>query len=470
MRYILLLYLCMFCTKVCGQQCGCAENFQAVMNKMRTNYVGYNDKITAQNRNAFNLLTDSIKQQALTADTRTCLLLMSRWVAFFKDGHVSVTLNDDTAHHSTIRQLFSNTEQVPVSEQQLVSYLNKQQAPDSLEGIWEDETASYRVGIMRRKPGSAELTAFVLKADSLYWMPGQVKMKLEKKGSRYTLSAYYNRTHILSTPVITAVNRSVLTLSGIGNWYKQYPDKDKAAAILAADPYRPYFKVLDKNTCLLAIPSAMLDYKSEIDSLLKANDALIKHTASFIIDVRGNGGGSVLCFENLLPLLYTRPFISKGAAVMATPDNIRDYYELTDFPNVSDSMKQVFKKEARDLWAHQGGIYNLWPGDTLAFDTVLPYPRKVAILINEDCASSTELFLIKARQSSKVTMYGRHTMGAVDYADAATTRLPCSLFRLRYSTSRSNRLPAERIDNIGIQPQVKIPGNVKDWVEYVRIL
>lgn len=59
-------------------------------------------------------------------------------------------------------------------------------------------------------------------------------------------------------------------------------------------------------------------------------------------------------------------------------------------------------------------------------------------------------------------------MGAVDYADACTLQMPCPLFKLRYSTSRSNRLPAEPIDNIGMQSQVVIPDHVKDWVEFVR--
>jgi hypothetical protein len=65
-------------------------------------------------------------------------------------------------------------------------------------------------------------------------------------------------------------------------------------------------------------------------------------------------------------------------------------------------------------------------------------------------------------------MYGIATLGVVDYADAATFKLPCGIYKARFSTSRTNRLPEEKIDNIGIQSNVKIPTQVPDWVEYVR--
>lgn len=472
MRYILLFYLCLLQLQVAAQHCACADNFRYMVEKMEKNYVGFNDKVTAQSRNAYRILTDSLLRQAGTADMRTCLSLMSGWLSFFKDGHVSVFVNEDSSNYQLIREMYSNTERVPLSRREFSAYLDKNAGKlDSLEGIWEDETGAYQLGIIH-VPGaaSAELLAFVLKADSLYWLPGQVKAKFSKEQGRYRIAAYYNRTHAYSTPQLSVKNKYVFNIAGYGNWYRKYPAGPAMEQQKLANDRHPCFRIIDSTTCLLAIPSARLDYKGQIDSLLKANETLIKRTPHFIIDLRDNGGGSVLCFEKLLPLIYTRPFISEGASVLATPDNIRDYYAITDYPNISDSMKNVFKKEAEVLWAHEGQLYNLWPNDTLKFDTVFPFPGKVSVLINGNCASSTELFLLKARQSDKVTIYGQHTLGAVDYADAATSRLPCGFFRLRYATSRSNRLPKEHIDNIGLQPDVLIPEQVKDWVQYVRIL
>jgi hypothetical protein len=393
---------------------------------------------------------------------------MDKWLDFFKDKHVSIALNEDSIGSDVFRKMFSATEKVSMSEQDLIAYLNNnKQQQDSLEGIWEDASNIYRIGIIREKDSHDKFVGFILKADSAFWMPGQIKMKIKKSGNKYGFGAYLSRYHLASTPPLT-VNKYSFEIGPFGSWYKVHPGNGRAKPG-AEVSLHPYFRVLDKQTCLLAIPSAgSFAYKNEVDSILEKNDAIVKSAEHFIIDVRDNRGGTTLCFEKLLPLIYTNPFITKGASVLASEDNVR-HYDKWDYPNVSDSMKAVFQKEAKELRAHQGTLYNLWPDDTLKFNAILPYPKRVSILINEECASSTEMFLLKARQSRKVKLYGRHTMGAVDYADVATLNLTDGFFLLRYSTSRSNRLPSAPIDNIGIQPDVTIPDNVQDWVAYVRM-
>lgn len=459
-------FLCALYAETTAQPCNCPEYFQDMVNKIEQNYIGFNYKVTDANRNYYRHFTDSIEQSIAEADAASCLSAMSKWLNFFKDQHVNIALNEEPANIPLIRKTFAHAERVQMTEQDLISYLNDNRHKlDSLEGIWEDEAGAYRVGIIREKDSPDIFTGFVLKADSVLWMPGQVKMKIRKSGGQYTYLAFLSRYHLASTPTLK-VHKNRFQNGGYGNWYKAYPAVP-AEKRTARARYRPYFKVLDNNTCLIAIPSAMLEYKDDIDSMLASNDALLKRTEHFIIDVRNNRGGSVLCFEKLLPLIYTNPIITKGASVLATEDNIKGY-EDWDYPNISDSMKAIFKKEAEELRAHKGGIYNLWPDDTLQYDKVFAYPRRVSVLINESCASSTEMFLLKARQSTKVTLYGKHTMGAVDYSDSGTAELAQGLFLLRYSTSRSNRLPEHPIDNIGIQPDVAIPDHLQDWVGYVK--
>jgi C-terminal processing protease CtpA/Prc len=130
-------------------------------------------------------------------------------------------------------------------------------------------------------------------------------------------------------------------------------------------------------------------------------------------------------------------------------------------------MRNVFRKEAAILWAHKGTIYKLWNDDTLKLDQVLPYPKKVSVIINQNVASSAEMFLLKARQSSKVKLYGANTIGAVDYADAVPYKMPCPILTLRISSSRNCRVPAQTFDYIGIKPDVSIPEEVKDWQQFV---
>ncbi|WPQ63787.1 S41 family peptidase [Chitinophaga sancti] len=229
----------------------------------------------------------------------------------------------------------------------------------------------------------------------------------------------------------------------------------------------PSFKILNDQTCLLTIPSARLEYKGIVDSLLVLHKDLLSKTSHFIIDVRENRGGSTLVFDNLLPYLYTNPIITEGAMVLATEENIHNLYEVTDYPNVSDSMKAVFKKEAAALKAHIGREYQLWNNDTTTMNQVFPYPQKVSLLINHNVGSSTEMFVLKARQSKKVKLFGTHTAGVVDYSDVVPYMMPCTLFAFGVPSSRTLRMPAEVIDNIGIAPNVEIPADTTDWVQYV---
>jgi C-terminal processing protease CtpA/Prc len=153
--------------------------------------------------------------------------------------------------------------------------------------------------------------------------------------------------------------------------------------------------------------------------------------------------------------------------VLATEENIRNLYEVTDYPNVSDSMKAVFTKEAATLRAHLGKEYQLWNNDTIRMDQVYPYPQKVSLIINKNVGSSTEMFVLKARQSKKVKLFGTHTAGVVDYSDVVPYMMPCTLFAFGVPSSRTLRMPAEVIDNIGIAPNVEILESETDWVKYV---
>jgi hypothetical protein len=450
------------------QQCDCMSNFNFMVEKIKNNYVGYADKVTAANNKEFTHFTDSCKKVAATGDQHTCLQVMRTWLRFFKDYHTSVSINSDPSNYNTIRSIFANTEKVPLSEKQFRAYLDKNAGKlDPIEGIWEEEYHSYRVGFIRdvKKPGK-EFAGFILKADSIFWMPGQVKARVQKSKNSYKMVYFLNRDHASFKPSIT-LNAKSFNAGNFGTWYKVFPQKDSAAINFAARG-GPSFRVIDSRNCLLVLPSFHLEYKDDIDSLIAANQNIIKSTDNLIVDLRNNGGGSVLCYEKLMPFIYTNPIISEGASVLATADNVKSVYD-TDYPNISDSMKAVFKKEEAELRAHLGQLYNLWPADTLRMDTVYPYPRHVSVIMNENSASSAEMFVLSARQSSKVKLYGQHSMGAVDYSDAAISDMPCNQYLLRYSTSKTNRLPKQVIDYVGIQPDVVIPDTVTDWVKYVQL-
>jgi C-terminal processing protease CtpA/Prc len=95
----------------------------------------------------------------------------------------------------------------------------------------------------------------------------------------------------------------------------------------------------------------------------------------------------------------------------------------------------------------------------------------VAILVNSGCASTTEQFLLFARQSSKTIIMGENTQGTLDYSNMRQASFSCLPYILRYATTRSRRLDIKQgIDEEGIKPNIYLKREA-NWInEAVRIL
>ena len=218
---------------------------------------------------------------------------------------------------------------------------------------------------------------------------------------------------------------------------------------------------------MLRLPSFDLKYKPLIDSLITGNLDTIINTPHLIIDLRGNLGGYNLCFEKLLPLIHTDTVISVGMEIKATKENIDLYKELLKNKDFPQKDKEFINKMLNDL-KKSGNEYYPTAADTTIYRNLYPKLEKVALLINENCASATEFLILNAKQSKKVTLFGKRSAGIVDYYNLVGPRvLSCSRFILWCPTARSARLPQHPIDNIGIMPDVEIPDQV-NWINFVE--
>lgn len=123
-------------------------------------------------------------------------------------------------------------------------------------------------------------------------------------------------------------------------------------------------------------------------------------------------------------------------------------------------------------------IHPFHEGDTkIERDTVYSYPKNVGIIINSGNASSAEQFLLTAKNSSKVILFGNeNTAGVYDYSNITPKELPSGKYKLWLPATRSRRLPDHPIDNIGIAPDIHIPleptlqlfDRLDDWVYFVK--
>lgn len=225
---------------------------------------------------------------------------------------------------------------------------------------------------------------------------------------------------------------------------------------------------LDADTLLLRLPDFNPTLKSRIDALIEANRDRLAGTRNLIIDVRRNPGGSTANFAAVLPFLYTKPITTPGMSHYATDDNIRMIESFLEENELAEDLEAEIGALVSRMKEHRGGFVPA-EDEVFTLPRVLPYPERVAVLADRGCVSSCETFVWKARQSDKVTVFGEDTAGFLDYGDVLPVPTPCGAFRLFNPTSRSNRVAQGMpLDNVGIEPDVRIPADVPDPVDWVR--
>lgn len=461
--------------------------------------------------------------------------VLGRWVAFFRDGHLTIHRRpaaaaaagapsatsagpsaapgagaaEIEAPPAALRARFAAWPRVTLGEAAVrarIDALGGARAP--VEGVWEStgEGIRYRVAVLRDSlvgTGAADAagparaavgyTMVVLRADSAWWSPGQVKAQLTADSATtvaaeraadgpVSVGAYrmrlYRRDH---TPVEhrVRVERNVLRWTGSAPWVRRWPPApgDLPDAALEAE-WLHRFAVRDLAPGPLYVRLPTFTDARGIDSLFAAEGARIHAAERLVIDVRGNGGGNDLNYRHLRPLLYTQPLRELGSWFLATDDNLRALRRIRDdTAGVPARQRTVVARLLARFETRRGG-WAAFGGETHTEPAVLARPRRVAVLSDGGCGSSCEQFLLEARRSRKVTVYGAPSAGVLDYsnvfqagardASAVGAGVPGSTLVLAHPTTRSQRLPAEPVDNVGVLPAVPVPADEPLPVDRVR--
>lgn len=269
--------------------------------------------------------------------------------------------------------------------------------------------------------------------------------------------------------------------------YLKYPaDTTAAAPIMRAKPilkpFTPlfaeeqqvnaYYKKLNDSTGYLRIKSFDLNYAKGIDSVIQVNLKSIQSMPRLVIDLQWNGGGGDYSTTFLQPIVYTNPVKCIGDDLLITPDNI------TAWENMINRYRSVMPKKNLDrimqLLDQGRGKALTWVNFASDINGTLPavwpMPAKVAIVINRGCGSTTEEFLLAARQSKKVVLVGEPSKGVLDYSNVVAKDFFNPNFELHYPTTRSRRIDAGLgIDNKGIQPDIPLDLSTNTWLNELLI-
>ncbi len=193
----------------------------------------------------------------------------------------------------------------------------------------------------------------------------------------------------------------------------------------------------------------------------------IQNMPTLVIDLRSNGGGGDHAMSFLRPIIYTNPVKNIGVDLLLTPDNITAWEKAIDKYR-AEILKKELDRMMKLLDIGRGKArtsVNFASDYTDTLPDVWPMPAKIAIVINHGCGSTTEEFLLLAKQSTKVVMAGEPSSGVLDYSNVVEKDFYQPDFEFHYSTTRSRRLDVGLgIDNVGIQPDIPLDLKSNDWL------
>jgi hypothetical protein len=482
--YLLLIFITI--SSSFAQECNCAESFDWMVYTFKTNDAGFQYVIDKKGIDEYTNHTNFYREKAIAATSANdCLALLNSWLFFFRKGHIAANLKPEFWQNTqplalseqskdSIRTLYRNEEIIDFSEAQFKEYLRKKKGKlNAIEGIWNSN--NYSIGIMSSPGKNNQFVAFIIKADGIYWMPKQKKIEFTmKKDSSFSM-VYAMRDHSKRNEEAKLIGESgnmLLMLNSI--WTKVYPEttltqKDELFLKLRTAT-SPFIEKLSDRTLYLRIPSFAYEKKPEIDSLLQIHDSLIKTTPNLIIDIRNGTGGSDLSFYKLIPYFYTQPIRDMNLEYYSTELNAQGYDNWAN--TISDTaVSRYCQRVALKMRQNIGSFITLNDSTVSITKSYIPsaFPVKVAIICNQNNGSSDEAFLLKAKQSSKVKVFGRPTAGVLDISNIRIVDFPNGMFQLIYSMTARIGLPVFSIDGVGIQPDFFIDDSIpeEDWIYFV---
>lgn len=481
MKRIVSVFLLLTSFSIYAQNPNCVADFEYLVKKIKNDYPGYKHKTQHEKQKELLLLEDRIRQK-IVAYPDSCFLYIQQYTDFFKDKHLRVQRVWHDSKLSLKRMdisTYGRNVKVNIDSLRIANI-----SSSGLEGIWKSYWDEFAV----IRSDNNKYVGISINVDG--WNSGQVLYEfIPLDNSEFNLIQHTlveGRKPLMGKASLH-VDGKVLEIHDDAKYVRKSDSPAFDLALLKS--YLPNFPngrntygldmVLGDSTVYLRLPNFMSD---NVEKLVKKHWNDIISRPNLIIDIRNNGGGQDNFYQILLELIYTKPYESKGVEWYATDGIIKMYEDAIRKGEIKNGDEGLRWTNAllNEMRNNKGGfvVHPMMGKDKIIKrDTVYKYPSRVGIIINENNASSAEQFLLAAKNSDKVILFGnRNTMGVLDYSNAVSELLPSGNFKLIYPLTRSRRLPDNPIDNIGIAPDVLIPYNetnqlfnrLDNWVYFVQ--
>lgn len=476
-KRLLLIFAILISNLIYSQTCNCSDTFTWLKETFEKNDAGFqyviDQKGAADYKRICEIYVEKVKS---ITNKNACADTLINWLRYFRKGHLWLEPIADKASATTeridkdkIRKQYKDWETYKYDEKEFNTYVSKLKEP-GLEGIWG--SPPYKIGI--RKVDD-EYLGFVMEADGVYWTKSQIKFKIKNENGKL-VATYYMQNHSPTTiKEIKLLGNNYLSMDFVllKRMVSNFPSDNSLETFFKFKSTNiPLFERLSDKTVILRIPSFDGSMKKLIDSIIVANLQTITKTENLIIDLQNNGGGNDESYEKLIPLIYTNPIRTVGLEFLSTTLNNRRMEEFANDPEASADEKKWVNDALEKLNNNIGKFVNLDSSmiNTETYDTVLVFPKNVGIIINEGCGSTTEQFLLAAKQSKKVKLFGTTTFGSLDISNMYSVKSPCNDFELGYCLSKSYRIPDFAIDGKGIQPDYYLDQTIPayKWIDFVN--
>jgi len=279
---------------------------------------------------------------------------------------------------------------------------------------------------------------------------------------------FYTSDHSPEHPSYKLV-KNILEINKITVWNRIYPAEKSPepveAYVSARYKWTQEFKPWNKDVFYVQLQNITAGVKPLIDSLLNQNLNQILSCETLILDLRDNDGGDLTAFNSFWPFILSGKTVIYGTTYHCTPFNVKAWCQ-----QILDMQGQIdtgFIAMATEMKEHTGSTWKI-ENDTLEPELDYKKPERIVLLVNRNCKSSTENFILAAKKSTKVVVAGERTGGVADFEETVDVPLPCPSLILFHPIGVSNRLPDFRLDGIGIEPTIPLNSKSKAWQPWVR--
>ncbi len=452
-KLICILLAILLSRQVSAQTCDCEAEFTHIKSFMEQNYAGFKDKQALITKAGYEKLANEYLGYARSPHSHEeCLMIISQFLSHFKDDHVSIGANFDATKVDS--SFVSQRQIIPISDEKIAELRKSKTAEGIYDFKWD--SGAYKIAVIKDKTPLHDYIGVIIGSKLPGWKKGMLKIEGKQVNDSLLRGVIYMKNQ-MPKPEGFFIGRNILG----GDWQREGTVGEKRIS-----KYVPVAsKKLDDKTLYIKISNFSLGNYKNIDSVFKVNTDALKTMPYLVLDLRGNGGGGDFSYTPILPYIYTDPIHEIGADLYATEANISGYKKNLDDKDMPENERISLEKTIAYMEANKGKWITKSTDNVMSNYKKLPEPIKVVVLIDKGCASTTEQFLLAARQSSKVILMGENTSGTLDYSNWVEAPFSCMPYVLRYSTTRSRRLDVgQGIDNAGIKPDRYLNPN-EDWIK-----